>query len=97
MLIAAAAADWKVPAAGAKPDSVITHRRAEDDLRCGRRRGSQLEPPKEVKLKDPRDWKIAGKAGQSPRHGRQGDRQSRSTASTSCHARHAGGDGEPAR
>ena len=33
----------------------------EAHLRRGRRRGAQLEPPKEVKLKDPKDWKIAGK------------------------------------
>ena len=63
MLIAAAAAEWKVPAAECKAaNSVITHS-------SGKTRptaqfaaaAAKLEPPKEVKLKDPKDWKIAGK------------------------------------
>jgi isoquinoline 1-oxidoreductase beta subunit len=63
MLIAAAAAQWKVPAAECSAaNSVITHK-------SGKKLGygavaaaaAQLEPPKEVKLKDPKDWKIAGK------------------------------------
>jgi isoquinoline 1-oxidoreductase beta subunit len=63
MLIAAAAAQWKVPAAECSAaNSVITHK-------SGKKLGygavaaaaAQLEPPKDVKLKDPKDWKIAGK------------------------------------
>jgi isoquinoline 1-oxidoreductase beta subunit len=63
MLIAAAAAQWKVPAAECSAaNGVITHK-------SGKKLGygavaaaaAQLEPPKEVKLKDPKDWKIAGK------------------------------------
>ena len=34
-----------------------------DDLRQGRgRRGAKIEPPKEVPLKDPKDWKVIGKS-----------------------------------
>jgi isoquinoline 1-oxidoreductase beta subunit len=63
MLIAAAAAEWKVPAGECKAaNSVVTHA-------SGKKLGygalaaaaAQLEPPKEVKLKDPKDWTIAGK------------------------------------
>ncbi len=64
MLIAAAAAEWKVPAAECKAaNSTVTHS-------SGKKLGyghlaaaaAKLEPPKEVKLKDPKDWKIAGKS-----------------------------------
>jgi isoquinoline 1-oxidoreductase beta subunit len=63
MLIAAAAAEWKVPAAECSAaNSVVTHK-------SGKKLGyghlaaaaAKLDPPKEVKLKDPKDWKIAGK------------------------------------
>ena len=36
---------------------------------------AKLEPPKDIKLKDPKDWKIAGKPRQAARHRRQGHRQ----------------------
>ena len=32
---------------------------------------AKLEPPADVKLKDPKDWKIAGKGAQAARHSRQ--------------------------
>jgi len=63
MLIAAAAAEWKVPAAECKAaDSKVTHSSGKSatfgHLAAA---AAKLEPPKEVKLKDPKDWKIAGK------------------------------------
>jgi isoquinoline 1-oxidoreductase beta subunit len=62
MLIAAAAAEWKVPAAECSAaNSVVTHTSGKT-LAYGAlaAAAAQLEPPKEVKLKDPKDWKIAG-------------------------------------
>ena len=64
MLIAAAAAEWKVPAAECSAaNSVITHKGSGKKLTYGAvaAAAAQLEPPKEVKLKDVKDWKIAGK------------------------------------
>ncbi len=64
MLIAAAAAQWKVPAAECSAaSSVITHKPTGKKLTYGAvaAAAAQLEPPKEVKLKDPKDWQIAGK------------------------------------
>src|SRR6185369_6360757 len=64
MLIAAAAARWSVPAAECMAESgVITHKGSGRKLRYGEvaAEAAKLEPPKEVKLKDPKDWKIAGK------------------------------------
>jgi isoquinoline 1-oxidoreductase beta subunit len=63
MLIAAAAAEWQVPAAECKAaDSKVTHSSGKSatygQLAAA---AAKLEPPKEVKLKDPKDWKIAGK------------------------------------
>jgi isoquinoline 1-oxidoreductase beta subunit len=63
MLIAAAAAEWKVPAAECKAaDSKVTHSSGKSatygQLAAA---AAKLEPPKEVKLKEPKDWKIAGK------------------------------------
>jgi isoquinoline 1-oxidoreductase beta subunit len=63
MLIAAAAAEWKVPASECSAaNSVITHSSGKK-LTYGAvaAAAAQLEPPKEVKLKDPKDWTIAGK------------------------------------
>jgi isoquinoline 1-oxidoreductase beta subunit len=63
MLIAAAAAEWKVPAAECKAaDSKVTHSSGKSAT-YGHLAGAaaKLEPPKEVKLKDPKDWHIAGK------------------------------------
>ncbi|NJD33499.1 MAG: xanthine dehydrogenase family protein molybdopterin-binding subunit [Betaproteobacteria bacterium] len=64
MLIQAAAARWKVPAAECTVErGVITHGPSKRTLRYGEvaAEAAQLEPPKEVTLRDPKDWKIAGK------------------------------------
>jgi isoquinoline 1-oxidoreductase beta subunit len=64
MLIAAAAAEWKVPANECTAaNSVVTHTPSSRKLGYGHlaAAAAKLEPPKEVKLKDPKDWKIAGK------------------------------------
>jgi len=64
MLITAAAARWKVPAAECTAESgVISHGPTRRKLRYGQvaAEAAKLAPPKEVKLRDPRDWKIAGK------------------------------------
>ena len=63
MLIAAAAADWKVPAGECTAaNSVITHSSGKKTTYGAvAAAAAQLEPPKEVKLKDPKDWTIAGK------------------------------------
>ena len=44
-------------------DSVITHKASGRTTSYGKvaKAAAKLEPPKEVKLKDPKDWKIAGK------------------------------------
>ena len=64
MLIAAAAKQWNVPAAECSAaNSVITHKASGKTLTYGAvaAAAAELEPPKDVKLKDPKDWKIAGK------------------------------------
>jgi isoquinoline 1-oxidoreductase beta subunit len=64
MLVAAAAAQWKVPAAECSVEKgVITHGPSKRRLRYGQvaTAAAKLEPPKDVKLRDPKDWKIAGK------------------------------------
>jgi isoquinoline 1-oxidoreductase beta subunit len=64
MLIRAAAAEWNVPASECSAsNSVITHQPTGRTLRYGQvaAAASKLEPAKDVKLKDPKDWKIAGK------------------------------------
>src|SRR5262245_22894959 len=63
MLIAAAAAQWKVPAGECKvANGVITHPSGKKTTYGAvAAAAAQLEPPKEVKLKDPKDWTIAGK------------------------------------
>jgi isoquinoline 1-oxidoreductase beta subunit len=65
MLIQAAANEWKVPASEcAAADSVITHTPSGKTTTYGKvvEAAATLEPPADVKLKDPKDWKIAGKA-----------------------------------
>ena len=63
MLIAAAAAQWNVPATecGAAK-SVITHKPSGRTLRFGEvaEAAAKLPPPAEPKLKDPKDWTLAG-------------------------------------
>jgi isoquinoline 1-oxidoreductase beta subunit len=64
MLIAAAANQWKVPASECSAsNSVITHQPSGRTTTYGKvaEAAARLEQPKGVKLKDPKDWKIAGK------------------------------------
>jgi isoquinoline 1-oxidoreductase beta subunit len=64
MLVAAAANTWSVPASECSASNgVITHGPSKRKVGYGlmASRAAQLEAPKEVKLKDPKDWKIAGK------------------------------------
>ena len=64
MLIAAAANEWKVPASecGAS-NSVIKHNPSGRTTTFGKvaEAAAKIEQPKDVPLKDPKDWKIAGK------------------------------------
>jgi len=65
MLVQAAANQWKVPAAECSAaNSVITHKASGRKTTYGKvaEAAAKLEPPKDVKLKDPKDWKIAGKS-----------------------------------
>jgi len=64
MLVQAAAGQWKVPAAECTAaNSVITHRPSGKKVTYGKvaEAAAKLTPPKEVPLKDPKDWKIIGK------------------------------------
>ncbi len=64
MLIQAAANEWKVPAEECTAaNSVITHKPSGRTTTYGKvaEAAAKLTPPADVKLKDPKDWKIAGK------------------------------------
>ncbi len=64
MLVQAAANAWKVPAAECHvAKGLITHPPTGRKTTYGKMAAAaaKLEPPKEVKLKDPKDWTIAGK------------------------------------
>jgi isoquinoline 1-oxidoreductase subunit beta len=64
MLIQAAANEWKVPASECSAaNSVITHKPSGRTTTFGKvaEAAAKLEPPKNIKLKDIKDWKIAGK------------------------------------
>ncbi|CAN7569042.1 molybdopterin-dependent oxidoreductase [Bosea sp. LjRoot9] len=64
MLIQAAANEWKVPAGECSAEkSVITHKASGKSIRYGQvaAAAAKLEAPKDVALKDPKDWIIAGK------------------------------------
>jgi isoquinoline 1-oxidoreductase beta subunit len=64
MLIQAAANEWKVPASECTAaNSEITHNPSGRKTTFGKvaEAAAKVEPPQEVKLKDPKDWKIAGK------------------------------------
>ncbi|WP_050405939.1 xanthine dehydrogenase family protein molybdopterin-binding subunit [Bradyrhizobium embrapense] len=64
MLIQAAANEWKVPATECKvSNGVITHTPSGKTTTYGKvaEAAARLEPPADVKLKDPKDWTIAGK------------------------------------
>jgi isoquinoline 1-oxidoreductase subunit beta len=63
MLIAAAAQQWSVPAVECQAaKSVITHKPSGRTLRFGEVAGAaaKLQPPADLKLKDPKDWTLAG-------------------------------------
>jgi isoquinoline 1-oxidoreductase beta subunit len=63
MLITAAAARWKVPPAECvAAASVITHRPSGRTVTFGAvaEDAARVEPPADVKLKDPSEWKLAG-------------------------------------
>jgi isoquinoline 1-oxidoreductase subunit beta len=64
MLIRAAAAGWGVPATECSAaNSVISHNPSGRTTSFGKvaEAAAKLDPPKDIKLKDPKDWKIAGK------------------------------------
>jgi isoquinoline 1-oxidoreductase beta subunit len=64
MLIQAAANEWKVPASECSAaNSVITHTPSGRSTTYGKvaEAAARIEPPADVKLKDPKDWKIVGK------------------------------------
>lgn len=65
MLVQAAADEWKVPASECTAAaSVITHLPSGRKTRYGQvaAAAAKLTPPAEVKLKDPKDWKLVGKS-----------------------------------
>lgn len=64
MLVRAAAQGWGVPASECRAAaSVITHAPSGRSTTYGQvaAAAATLEPPKDVPLKDPKDWKLAGK------------------------------------
>ncbi|RZM99207.1 aldehyde dehydrogenase [Bradyrhizobium genosp. SA-3] len=64
MLIQAAADAWKVPASECTAaNSVITHTPSGKTTTYGKvaEAAAKLTPPADVKLKDPKDWKLIGK------------------------------------
>ena len=64
MLTAAAAARWQVPVSEcAAAGGVVVHAASGRKLRYGElvADAAKLVPPQDVKLRDPKDWKIAGK------------------------------------
>jgi isoquinoline 1-oxidoreductase beta subunit len=65
MLVAAAAQQWKVPASECTAqNSFITHGPSKRRVSYGKvaDAASRLQAPKDVKLKDPKDWKLIGKS-----------------------------------
>lgn len=64
MLIQAAADEWKVPAAECTvAKGIITHKASGRTTTYGKvaEAAAKLTPPSDVKLRDPKDWTIAGK------------------------------------
>ena len=64
VLIQAAAQEWRVPASECKAaNSIITHTPSGRSSTYGKvaEAAAKLQPPVDVKLKDPKDWKLAGK------------------------------------
>jgi isoquinoline 1-oxidoreductase beta subunit len=65
MLVQAAANEWKVPVAECTAaNSIITHTPTGKTTTYGKvaEAAARLEPPADIKLKDPKDWKLVGKA-----------------------------------
>jgi isoquinoline 1-oxidoreductase beta subunit len=65
MLVQAAANEWGVPAAECTvANSVITHGPSKRRVSFGKvaEKAARLEPPKDVPLKDPKQWKVIGKS-----------------------------------
>ena len=63
MLVAAAAAKWEVPAEECTTDKgMIFHKASGNKINYGAvaDAANKMEPPAEVTLKDPKDWKIIG-------------------------------------
>jgi isoquinoline 1-oxidoreductase beta subunit len=64
MLVQAAANQWGVPASECvAANSVITHKPSKRRVSYGKvaEAAARLEPPKDVPLKDPKQWKVIGK------------------------------------
>jgi len=64
MLVQAAANEWKVPASECTAsNSVITHKASKRSTTYGKvaEAAARLDQPKDVPLKDPKTWKVAGK------------------------------------
>jgi isoquinoline 1-oxidoreductase beta subunit len=65
MLIQAAANEWKVPASECTAaNSVITHKASNRTTTYGKvaAAAALIEPPTNIPLKDPKDWKLIGKS-----------------------------------
>jgi isoquinoline 1-oxidoreductase beta subunit len=65
MLIEAAANEWEVPAAECvAANGLIVHPPSQRTVSFGKvaEAAARLDPPADVKLKDPKDWKIAGRS-----------------------------------
>src|SRR5260370_3162567 len=63
MLIAAAAAQWGVPAAECQgANGVVTHKPSGRTLRYGEvaEAAAKMPPPSDIKLKDPKHWTLLG-------------------------------------
>jgi isoquinoline 1-oxidoreductase beta subunit len=64
MLVQAAANEWKVPAQECSAaNGLITHKGSNRSTTYGKvaQAAGKIEPPSDVPLKDPKDWKIIGK------------------------------------
>src|SRR5262249_40889704 len=64
MLVQAAANEWKVPVSECTAaNSTITHAQSGRKTTYGKvaEAAAKLDPPSDVPLKDPKDWKIAGR------------------------------------
>jgi isoquinoline 1-oxidoreductase beta subunit len=65
MLVQAAADQWKVPVPECTAaNSIVTHTPSGKTISYGKlaEAAAKVTPPADVKLKDPKDWKIAGKS-----------------------------------